>query len=157
MLMTMAKATVILFKRRGKYYTQEEWEIPEGAQGPYDMVRSPDFRRIDDGAVLVPDQEPWGYPHLLPTPTYVIQRLTEDGDWEDAGEHFHLKAAKAHMRQILISVGGRNARIWAARASNYRIMKFPDFELMWRGKDEPVPPTPERSPLHSSPEHRFTY
>lgn len=75
----MAKAKVILFRRGGKYYTEEEWEIPErvpnefnnGAGmtrvviGPYDMRHSPDFRRIDGGAVLVESQEPWGYPHLL--------------------------------------------------------------------------------------------
>lgn len=60
------RATVILFKPSGKYYTEEDWIIPEGATGPYDMKRSPDFRRIGDGAVLVDTQEPWGYPHLFP-------------------------------------------------------------------------------------------
>jgi hypothetical protein len=60
------KAKIILFKRSGKYYTEEEWEVPEGAIGPYDMLRSSDFRRIDCGAVLVETQEPWGYPHLFP-------------------------------------------------------------------------------------------
>lgn len=30
------------------------------------MELSPDFRRIDGGAVLVDSQEPWGYPHLFP-------------------------------------------------------------------------------------------
>ena len=60
------KAKVILFKRSGKYYTEEKWEIPEGAIGPYDMDRSRDFRRIDNGGpVLVVTQEPWGYPHLI--------------------------------------------------------------------------------------------
>jgi hypothetical protein len=59
-------ARVILFKESGKYYTEEEWEIPEKAIGPYDMERSPDFRRIGNGAVLVETQEPWGYPHLFP-------------------------------------------------------------------------------------------
>lgn len=39
-------ATVILFKPSGKYYTEEPWRIPEDAIGPYDMQRSPDFRRI---------------------------------------------------------------------------------------------------------------
>ena len=62
------KATVILFKPTGKYYTEEEWTVPEGAIGPYDMERSLDFRRIENGAVLVCTQEPWGYPHLFPTP-----------------------------------------------------------------------------------------
>lgn len=62
----MRKAKVILFKPSGKYYTEEEWGVPADAIGPYDMIRSPGFRRIDGGAVLVPDQEPWGYPHLFP-------------------------------------------------------------------------------------------
>jgi hypothetical protein len=73
----MAKATVILFKPSGKYYTEEEWRIPlkvpnpvHGGMhppiGPYDMLHSPDFRRIGGGAVLVPTQEPWGFPHLFP-------------------------------------------------------------------------------------------
>ena len=60
-----AKAHVILFKASGKYYTEEQWRVPADAIGPYDMRRSPDFRRIDNGAVLVVSQEPWGYPHLL--------------------------------------------------------------------------------------------
>lgn len=60
------RATVILFKPSGKYYTEEEWEIPRGAIGPFDMDASPDFRRIDNGPVLVATQEPWGYPHLFP-------------------------------------------------------------------------------------------
>lgn len=63
---TATKARVILFKPSGKYYTEEEWSISEGAIGPYDMERSPDFRRISGGAVLVDTQEPWGYPHLFP-------------------------------------------------------------------------------------------
>lgn len=62
----MAKATVILFKPSGKYYTEEEWEIPSKAIGPYDMERSTDFRRIAGGPVLIPTQEPWGFPHLFP-------------------------------------------------------------------------------------------
>lgn len=71
------KVKVILFKPSGKYYTSEEWEIPEkiprdtgfgtrGAVAPYDMQHSLDFRRIDGGHVLIPEQEPWGYPHLFP-------------------------------------------------------------------------------------------
>lgn len=59
-------AHVILFRTSGKYYTEEEWLIPERAIGPYDMERSPDFRRVGGGAVLVPTQEPWGFPHLFP-------------------------------------------------------------------------------------------
>lgn len=61
------RAKVILFKSTGKYYTEEEWIVPEGAIGPYDMANSPDFRRIGGGAVLVETQEPWGYPHLFPS------------------------------------------------------------------------------------------
>ncbi len=59
------KARVVLFKASGKYYTEEEWEIPERAIGPYDMRASKDYRTIQGGAVLVESQEPWGYPHLL--------------------------------------------------------------------------------------------
>lgn len=60
------RAVVILFRPSGKYYTEEHWRIPVGAIGPYDMDRSPDFRRIGGGAVLIDTQEPWGYPHLFP-------------------------------------------------------------------------------------------
>ena len=71
----MRTATVVLFKPSGKYYTEERWRIPEMTHdghrvaGPYDMIGSPDFRRIDGGAVLVETQEPWGYPHLFPQVT----------------------------------------------------------------------------------------
>ena len=58
-------AKVILFRESGKYYTEEYWEIPDGAISPADMNRSKDFRRIGNGAVLVSTQEPWGYPHLI--------------------------------------------------------------------------------------------
>jgi len=60
----MAKVT--LFKESGKYYTEEEWRVPENAISPRDMIRSEDFRRIGKGAVLVQSQEPWGYPCLFP-------------------------------------------------------------------------------------------
>lgn len=61
------KVEVELFKDSGKYYTTEEWEIPENAIGPYDMKRSKDFRRISGtGPVLIVAQEPWGFPHLFP-------------------------------------------------------------------------------------------
>ena len=62
---TYHKAKVILFKPSGKYYTEEYWEIPDGAIGPYDMEKSKDFRRIGGGAVLVVTQEPWGFPWLV--------------------------------------------------------------------------------------------
>jgi hypothetical protein len=70
----VTRAKVVLFKPHGRYYTVEEWRIPttvpEGSYtreviGPYDMLHSPDFRRIDGGAVLVTDSV-WGYPHLFP-------------------------------------------------------------------------------------------
>lgn len=61
----MAKAEVILFKSSGKYYTEEEWEIPKNAIGPWNMRESVNFRRIGGGPILVKTQEPWGYPHLL--------------------------------------------------------------------------------------------
>lgn len=60
-------ARVLLFKPTGKYYTEEDWIVPEDAIGPYDMCRSPDFRRINGGSVLVETQEPWGFPHLFPS------------------------------------------------------------------------------------------
>lgn len=63
----MFVATVILFKRSGKYYTEESWRVPDNAIGPYDMEYSLDFRRIDGGPVLVDTQEPWGFPHLFPS------------------------------------------------------------------------------------------
>lgn len=64
--MTTERVKVTLFKRGGKYYTEEEWRVPTDAIGPYDMHRSLDFRRIENGPVLVQSQEPWGYPHLFP-------------------------------------------------------------------------------------------
>lgn len=67
---------VILFRKSGKYYTTEEWYLPDLVPNPvsgkmvppvspHDVRHSPDFRRIDGGAVLVPSQEPWGYPALI--------------------------------------------------------------------------------------------
>lgn len=63
--MSAPTAKVILFKPTGKFHTEEEWRIPTGAIGPYDMAQSPDFRQIAGGPVLVETQEPWGFPHLL--------------------------------------------------------------------------------------------
>ncbi|WPH57773.1 hypothetical protein [Mycobacterium phage WXIN] len=59
------KVEAILFKDSGKFYTEERWRIPDKAITPHDMERSPDFRRIGNGRVLIPSQEPWGYPCLL--------------------------------------------------------------------------------------------
>lgn len=60
------KTPVTLFKPSGKYYTTEEWRVPDDAIGPYDMRNSPDFRRISGGPVLIDGGEPFGYPHLFP-------------------------------------------------------------------------------------------
>jgi hypothetical protein len=77
-------AKVILFQESGKYYTEDYWEIPTEADLeelqkdvplekrvyaflPHCMRFSKGFRRIGDaGHVLVPSQEPWGYPVLFP-------------------------------------------------------------------------------------------
>jgi NTP pyrophosphatase (non-canonical NTP hydrolase) len=76
---TPTHATVVLFKPSGKYYTEEQWAIPTdeqilaggGSRGdryyPGVMRYSPDFRRIDGGAVHVETQEPWGHPGLIPS------------------------------------------------------------------------------------------
>lgn len=61
----VGKVEVHLFKDSGKWYTEEFWRIPDGAIGPHDMERSPDFHRIGGGKVLIPSQEPWGFPCLL--------------------------------------------------------------------------------------------
>lgn len=68
-------ASVTLFKDSGKFYTIEAWKVPVNAIGPYDMVMSPDFRRISGGAVLIdidsatefPSAENWGVAHLFPS------------------------------------------------------------------------------------------
>lgn len=60
------RVKAILFKPSGKYYTEEAWTVPENAIGPWDMIKSPDFRRISGGHVLIPTQEPWGFPCLFP-------------------------------------------------------------------------------------------
>jgi hypothetical protein len=90
---TPARIRVNLFKASGKHYTEEDWRVPEEVPretghgpwdtrkviGPYDMRHSPDFRRIDGGAVLVISQEPWGYPFLFPSPSLKeeIQELAD--------------------------------------------------------------------------------
>lgn len=67
------RASVTLFKPSGKYYTGESWRVPENAEGPEDMISSPDFKRIAGGQVLVeseahshsPEDKNWGVPHIL--------------------------------------------------------------------------------------------
>jgi hypothetical protein len=58
----------MLFKPSGKYYTEEYWVVPHAPSNyhPACMIESPDFRRIGGGAVLVDDEEVWGWPHLFP-------------------------------------------------------------------------------------------
>ena len=61
----MSKLKVSLFKPSGRYYTEEEWEIPLNAFGPYDMRFSRDYRTIDKGPVLISEESPWGYPYII--------------------------------------------------------------------------------------------
>lgn len=77
---TKGRVRVILFRRSGKYYTEEEWRLPDEVNDrshdgidytrppilPSDMDQSVDFRRIDGGPVLVESQEPWGHPWIFP-------------------------------------------------------------------------------------------
>ena len=58
------RISVGLFRGSGKWYTDDLWRVPPNAMLPSDMLRSPDFRRIDNGPVLTPADE-WGYEHLL--------------------------------------------------------------------------------------------
>lgn len=101
-------AKAILFKPSGKYYIEDEWEIPTEAelkskqrnlpeaQHTFDflpscMLFSKDFRRLSGGAVLIPDQEPWGYPHLfsaIQEPRETVDSLRKiktevDSLWDD--------------------------------------------------------------------------
>lgn len=70
------------FKESGKYNVTDMWRIPEGAIGPHDMVNSPDFRDIGC-TIVVPTQEPWGYPAVLKTvpmpeyPAYVPLKVED--------------------------------------------------------------------------------
>jgi hypothetical protein len=66
---TERRAHVLLFKPSGKFYTEEDWRIPDAlavaVPVPAAVLHSPDFHRIDGGPVLV-EGELWGYPHLFP-------------------------------------------------------------------------------------------
>lgn len=62
----MTEIKITLFKPSGKYYTEENWLVPDDANGPSDMMYSLDFRRIDGGPVLVEENSLWGYPYLFP-------------------------------------------------------------------------------------------
>ena len=64
-----ATARVVRIKDSGKYYTEEEWRIPENAFFPRSMADSPDAR-LDDGSIyVVPAQYPWGYEEVINLPT----------------------------------------------------------------------------------------
>lgn len=63
-----ATARVVRIKDSGKYYTEEEWRIPENAFFPRSMADSPDAR-LDDGSIyVVPAQYPWGYEEIINPP-----------------------------------------------------------------------------------------
>ena len=93
-----AKASVSLFKPNGKWYTDEQWTVPEGAIGPFDMDRSPDFRRIDGGPVLVTDDSPWGYPILLLGTTNQDRRPASTR--QRAAANLAVKASKISGRPV---------------------------------------------------------
>lgn len=74
--------TVNLFKESGKYYTSESWRVTRRIRTDHtgeevdltlieDVKDSPDFRRIGNGAVIVPSEpefegdENFGYPQLF--------------------------------------------------------------------------------------------
>lgn len=92
------KISVILFKEGGKYYTEEEWEMPVPNITPDCMINSPDFRRISNGAVLIPAQEPWGFPHLFPS----IELTQDVKEVLTCREPDHaLGASAVHAAQVL--------------------------------------------------------
>jgi|SRR5882757_4110517 len=114
------KAKVILFKESGKYYTEEEWIVPDGAIGPFDMERSPSFRRIGDGAVLVVTQEPWGYPHLFPSSTgsfwpsvdTEIEPVEPAPEWIPAEWEYVLTGDHVRIGQQEADVADSNVGMW---------------------------------------------
>lgn len=59
-------AEVEHFKESGKYNVTDHWRIPENCIDPRDMKHSPDYRDIGC-TIVVPSQEPWGYPAVLKT------------------------------------------------------------------------------------------
>lgn len=97
-------ATVTLFTPDGKYYISEAWRVPEGAIGPYDMINSPDFRRINDGPVLVETNadpysdtsENWGYPHLFPADRSKLYSYTDLARAYDEGAEYAYEDAAAY-------------------------------------------------------------
>lgn len=64
-----ATARVVRIKDSGKYYTEEEWRIPENAFFPRSMANSPDARLENGGIYIVPAQYPWGYEEMINPPT----------------------------------------------------------------------------------------
>lgn len=63
-----ATARVVRIKDTGKYYTEEQWRIPENAYYPRSMAESPDARLDDGGIYIVPAQYPWGYEEIINLP-----------------------------------------------------------------------------------------
>ena len=63
-----ATARVVRIKDSGKYYTEEQWRIPENAYYPRNMAKSPDARLEDGGIYFVPAQYPWGYEEIINPP-----------------------------------------------------------------------------------------
>lgn len=126
------KAKVTLFRPSGRYYTEEEWEVPSGATGPQDMVRSPDWRRIDSGPVLVDAQEPWGYPHLFPMGvqrTGTRHTLAEDGaSTTRAADTPLLNAATATPAELRTEL----AALVAALPSTVVVMTEDESREAWR-------------------------
>lgn len=63
-----ATARVVRIKDSGKYYTEEEWRIPDNAYYPRGMAESPDAHLEDGGIYIVPAQYPWGYEEVINLP-----------------------------------------------------------------------------------------
>lgn len=63
-----ATARVVRIKDSGKYYTEEQWRIPDNAYYPRSMAKSPDARLEDGGIYIVPAQYPWGYEEIINLP-----------------------------------------------------------------------------------------
>ena len=58
---------VLLFKESGKYYTTDQWRLPEGftpGESAVVMRNSPDYRNLY-GPVLIPESDVFTVPHIL--------------------------------------------------------------------------------------------
>lgn len=63
-----ATARVVRIKGSEKYYTEEQWRIPENAYYPRSMAESPDAHLDDRGIYIIPAQYPWGYEEIINLP-----------------------------------------------------------------------------------------